>query len=89
MDKRMQLIFSVSDDSILRDLHVNKHRNSYFHNFWAVTEKEIEKIQATAVNDCCHAETTAEGEVIVSKGMSLAVSTQHLYDICVNEDQNN
>ena len=41
MDERMQLILSVSDDSILRDLRVNNHRNSYFNDFWAVVEKEI------------------------------------------------
>ena len=70
MDKRKQLILSVSDDSILRGICVNNHRNLSFDDFWAVAEKEIEKMQATAVNDCHH----AEEEVIVN--MSLPVSAR-------------
>ena len=87
MDERMQLILSVSDDSILRDLCVNNHRNSYFNDFWAVVEKEIKKMQATLINDRCHPETTPEGKVIVN--MSLAVSARHLYEICVKEAKKN
>ena len=83
MDERMQLILSVSDDNILRDLCINNHRNSSFDDFWAVAEKEIEKIQATAINDRCHAETTPKGEAIVN--MSLAASARQLYEICVKE----
>ena len=83
MDERMQLILSVSDDNILRDLCVNNHRNSSFDDFSAVAEKEIEKIQATAINDRCHAETTPKGEAIVN--MSLAASARQLYEICVKE----
>ena len=60
MEEKMQLILSVSDDSILRDLHVNNHRNSSFDGFSAIAEREIEKMPATAVNDSRHAETTAE-----------------------------
>ena len=33
MDKRIQLIFSISDNSVLRDLRVNNHRNSFFDDF--------------------------------------------------------
>ena len=40
-----------------------------------------------AVNDCCHAETIAEGGVTVN--MSLGVSAKHLYDVCVKEAKNN
>ena len=41
LGETIQLILSVSDDSILRDLCVNNHRNLSFNDFWAVTEKEI------------------------------------------------
>ena len=44
-------------------------------------------MQATAINDCRHDETTPEREVIVN--MSLAVSARHLYEICIKEAKNN
>ena len=33
MDERMQLILSVSDNSVLRDLRVKNHRNPSFDDF--------------------------------------------------------
>ena len=83
----MQLILFVSDDSILSDICFNNHRNLPFDDFLAIAEKEIEKMQATAVDDCCHAEKTAEGEIILN--MFLAVSARQLYEICVKETKNN
>ena len=46
--------------------------------FWKFTEQKIEEL--TAVNDCCHSETTENGNAIVN--LALALSVRDLYEKC-------
>lgn len=82
-DERIKVILNTCDESVLRDLRVKNHRKSSFDAFWDIAEKVIEKLQATAVNDRRHAQSTKDGDVVVN--MSLAVSARHLYELCVKE----
>ena len=46
--------------------------------FWKFTKQKTEEL--TAVNDCCHSETTENGNVIVN--LALAFSVRDLYEKC-------
>lgn len=81
----MQLISSVSDDSILSDICLNNHRNLPFDDFFAIAEKEIEKMQATAINDCCHAENS-RGEDN-SKHAPCSFSKTTAWNLCKRDEK--
>ena len=80
VDERMRMVIKTADPAILRDLRINNSRKAKFDTFWDVTSKKIEELQALAVNDRRHAETT-DGEVV--SNMALAISARDLYEQCV------
>ena len=83
-DERIKLILKTADESIIRDLRKNNGAKNHFDAFWTITEQKINELQASAVNDRRHADSTHNGQDIVTN-MSIAISARDLYERCVHE----
>ena len=79
IDERYKLILKVADSNFIHDLCVHNHRKSSFDMFWKFTEQKIEEL--TAVIDCCHSETTENGNVVINLAVALSVTDLYVYAI--------
>ena len=85
-NERMQLILSVSDNSILSDICLNNRRNLSLIIFWPLQKKKSKKCRPLPSMIAAMLRT-AEGKIILN--MLLAVSARQLHEICVKETKNN